>query len=198
MESKTYEMALVNLETNNSIPNIHMHTGNNPFRYSPDDGANWFSIALSTGSYDIEGINNEIQRQLRLNKHKKKIIIDAHRATLRATLTLARLYQVDFNVVNSINTVLGFKWQIYTFGMITNGYTERGHIVNIIRINSILVNSDINHGSYVNGTQQSSIYSFFPQTVLVRKSFKPQEPSILASDLANQQSHANISQRSKR
>ena len=74
-ESKTYEMALVNLETNNSIPNIHMHTSNNSFRYSPDDGANWFSIALSTGSYDIEDINNEIQRRLRLNKHKTKIII---------------------------------------------------------------------------------------------------------------------------
>ncbi|CAG2241972.1 unnamed protein product [Mytilus edulis] len=139
------EMALVNLKTNNSIPNIHMHTGNHSFRYSPDDGANWFSIALSTGSYDIEDINNEIQRQLRLNKHNTKIIIDANRATLKATLTLAKLYQVDFKVVNNINTVLGFKWQIYTFGMITNGYTEGEHIVNIIRINSILVNSDINH-----------------------------------------------------
>lgn len=159
-ESKTYEMALVNLETYNSIPNIH--TGNNSFRYSPDDGANWFPIALSTGSYDIEDINNEIQRRLRLNKHKTKIIIDANRATLRATLTLARHYQVDFNVVNSINTVLGFERQIYTFDMITNGYTEGEHIVNIISINSILVNSDIIHGSYVNGTQQSTIYSFFP------------------------------------
>ena len=57
---------------------------------------------------------------------------------------------------------MGFKWQIYTFGMITNGYTEKGHIVNIIRINSILVNSDINNGSYLNGTEQSSIYSFIP------------------------------------
>ena len=65
-------MALVNLETNNSIPNIHMHTGNNFFRYSPDDGANWFSIALSTGSYDIEDINNGIERQLRLNNHKNE------------------------------------------------------------------------------------------------------------------------------
>ncbi|CAG2242888.1 unnamed protein product [Mytilus edulis] len=68
-------MTLLNLETNNSIPNIHMHTSNNSFRYSPDDGANWFSIALSTGSYDIENINNEIQLQLHLNKHKTKIII---------------------------------------------------------------------------------------------------------------------------
>ena len=67
-ESKAYEMALVNLVTYNSIPNIH--TGINSFRYSPDDGANWFPIALITGSYDIEDINNEIQRRLRLNKHK--------------------------------------------------------------------------------------------------------------------------------
>ena len=86
-------MALVNLETNNSIPNIHMHTGNNSFCYSPGDGTNWFSIALSTCYYDIKDINNEIQRKLWLNKHKMKIIIDANWATLRATLTLARLYQ---------------------------------------------------------------------------------------------------------
>ena len=159
-EGKDYEMALVNLETYYSIPNIH--AGNNSFHYSPDDGANWFPITLSTGSYGIEDINDEIQRQLRLNKHKAKIIIDANRATLRATLTLARHYQVDFIVANNINTVLGFERQIYTFDRTTDGYTEGEHIVNIISINSILVNSDIIHGSYVNGTQQSTIYSFFP------------------------------------
>ena len=159
-EGRSYEMALVNLETYYSIPNIH--AGNNSFRYSPDDGASWFPIELSTGSYGIEDINDEIQRQLRLNKHKTKIILDANRATLRATLTLARSYQVDFNVSNSISSVLGFERQIYTFDRATNGYSEGEHIVNIISINSILVNSDIISGSYVDGTQQSTIYSFFP------------------------------------
>lgn len=159
-EGRSYEMALVNLETYYSIPNIH--AGNNSFRYSPDDGASWFPIALSTGSYGIEDINDELQRQLRLNKHKTKIILDANRATLRATLTLARRYQVDFDVPNSISSVLGFERQIYTFDRSTNGYSEGEHIVNIISINSILVNSDIISGSYVDGTQQSTIYSFFP------------------------------------
>ena len=107
-------MALVNLETYYSIPNI-LNAGNKSFRYSPDDGANWFPVSLSTASYSIEDINDEIQRQLRLNKHKAKIIIDANRATLRATLTLARHYQVGFNIANSINSVLGFERQMYNF-----------------------------------------------------------------------------------
>lgn len=159
-EEKSYEMALVNLETYYSIPNIH--AGNNSFRYSPDDGANWFPIALSTGSYGIDDINDEIQRQMRIHKHKAKIILDANRATLRATLTLARNYRVDFDVPSSLNTVLGFERQAYAYDRSTNGYIEGEHIVNIISINSILVNSDIIHGSYVDGAQQSTIYSFFP------------------------------------
>ena len=62
----------------------------NFFRYSPGKGANWFPLTVRTGSYGIEDISDEIQRQLRLNKHKAKIIIDANRANLRATLTLAK------------------------------------------------------------------------------------------------------------
>ena len=35
-------------------------------------------------------------------------------------------------------------------------------MVNILTINSILVNIDINSGSYVNDSTQPTIYSFFP------------------------------------
>ena len=35
-------------------------------------------------------------------------------------------------------------------------------MVNILTINSILVNIDIICGSYVNGSTQPTIYSFFP------------------------------------
>ena len=159
-EDRSYEMALVNLETYYSIPNIH--AGNNSLRYSPDEGTRWFTITLSTGSYGIDEINDEIQRQLQLNRHKTKIIIGANRATLRATLTQSKTYQVDFDVPNSLSGVLGFQLRIYTFDRDTNGYSEGENIVNIISINSILVHSDIIGGSYVNGDQQSVIYSFFP------------------------------------
>ena len=69
---------------------------------------------------------------------------------------------MDFDVDHSLNTVLGFARRIYSFDKATDGYTEDENIVNIISINSILVNNDIIHGSYVNGSQQSAIYSFFP------------------------------------
>ena len=131
-------MALVNLETHYSFPNIHQR--NQVFSYSPDDGAHWYSIALEVGSYDIEDINNEIQRQMRHNNHGAKITIGANRATLRAVLRLREHYQVNFDVANSIGSVLGFDRRTYAYDSATLGYNESESIVNIIYVNSILVN----------------------------------------------------------
>ena len=50
-------------------------------------------------------------------------------------------------VPNSIGSVLGFTNEI-----IGKGYNESPNIVNIIQVNSILVNLDIISGSYVNGS----------------------------------------------
>ena len=57
-EGKSYEMTLINLETYYSIPNIH--GCNISLRFSPDNGANWFLITLSTGFYSND--DDEIQR----------------------------------------------------------------------------------------------------------------------------------------
>ena len=66
-------------------------------------------------------------------------------------------YQVDFGTVNSIGSVLGFNNKVYT-----DDYQESENPVNILSINSILVNIDIISGSYVNGQRNPTIYSFFP------------------------------------
>ena len=65
--------------------------------------------------------------------------------------------EVDFRQYNSINSLLGFDRKLYT-----SGFNESENIVNILTINSILVNIDIISGSYVNGSTQPTIYSFFP------------------------------------
>jgi hypothetical protein len=62
---KKHELALVNLETYNSIPNIV--ASNNSFVYSPDNGANWKTITIPEGSYELPQICTEIQLQLRNN-----------------------------------------------------------------------------------------------------------------------------------
>jgi len=61
---RRYELALVNLETYNSIPNIT--EANNHFVYSPN-GTTWKTITLPEGSYELVQINTEIQRQLEAN-----------------------------------------------------------------------------------------------------------------------------------
>ena len=72
-------------------------------------------------------------------------------------MILKNNYEVDFRQNNSINNLLGFKNKLYT-----SGFNESENMVNILTINIILVNIDIISGSYVNGSTQPTIYSFFP------------------------------------
>ena len=64
---------------------------------------------------------------------------------------------LNFRRYNSINSLLGFDSILYK-----SGFNESKNIVNILTINSILVNTDIILGSYVTGSTQPTIYSFFP------------------------------------
>ena len=66
-------------------------------------------------------------------------------------------YEIDFRKDKSINSLLGFHSNLYT-----SGFHESENMVNILTINSILINIDIISGSYVNGSTQPTIYSFFP------------------------------------
>ena len=54
---------------------------------------------------------------------------------------------VDFDIDNSLRTVLGFEAKKYT----KVGTYESENIVNILNVNSILVHCDIIEGSRVNG-----------------------------------------------
>ena len=60
-------------------------------------------------------------------------------------------------------SLLGFDSKLYT-----SGFNESENMVNILTVNSILpvVNIDIISGSYVNGSTQPTIYSFFPDVSL--------------------------------
>ena len=59
---KVYEIALVNLETYYSFPNID--ETNNVFVYSPDNGNSWVKIKIPEGSYEIDDINNTIKHEM--------------------------------------------------------------------------------------------------------------------------------------
>ena len=161
-KGKEYEIALVNLETYYSFQNID--ETNNVFVYSPDNGNSWVKLKIPEGSYEIDDINNTIKHEMEKRGHYDSINedsyinISANSNTLKSVLILKKDYQVDFNHPDSIAKVLGFTGAKYT-----EGFHESENLVNILSINSILVNIDIISGSYVNGTPKNTIYSFFPK-----------------------------------
>jgi len=70
-KGKQYEMALLNLQTYYSFPNID--STNNSFKYFPDNGKNWFTIQITEGSYEIYDIDAAIKQQMRTNMMMMKM-----------------------------------------------------------------------------------------------------------------------------
>ena len=156
-----YEVALVNLETYYSFPNID--ATNNLFRYSHDDGETWVDILIPEGSYEIDDINRHIDRIMRQRNHydrirnKSFITLSANPSTLKSVMEIAPKFKVDFRPPTSLRSVLGFNNKVYHAE-----YNESENIVNILTVNSVFVEVDLINGSYVNGKLSPIIYSFFP------------------------------------
>ena len=95
---------------------------------------------------------------MKRNGHKDDAIkITANTNTLKSVMEIQGDFIVDFRVRNSIASVLGFRNQVYKEDL-----HESESVVNILSINSIIVNSDVIGGSYVNVKTQKTIYTFFP------------------------------------
>ena len=164
-ENKNYEAALLSLDTYNSIPNIT--NKNNIFKYSTDNGNSWEIIAFNKGSYELTGINDELQRQMIEKGHfdgdnsEFYISIVVNVSELKSIVNITNgLYLVDFTVENSIGSTLGFPPVKLSYGRNTSQ-----NIVDIAGTNLVLVNVDIISGSYVNGGRSPAIYSFNPNKV---------------------------------
>ena len=99
---------------------------------------------------------------MRKNGHYDKandkvyIEISANTKTWKSEMIIKDNYEVDFRRYNSINSLLRFHSKLYT-----SGFNESENMVNILTINSILVNIYIISGSYVNSSTKPTIYSFF-------------------------------------
>jgi len=170
-----YEAALLSLDTYNSIPNISVNR-NNIFTYSTDDGMTWKNITFNTGAYELQAINNEIKRQIiAYGDDVNALNIAANISRLTSIVTIEnRNYKVDFRVANSIGSLLGFDEKV-----IGHGYNESTNIVNIMQINSILVNIDIIMGSHVNGSRSPTLYSFYPNVSPGYKIVERPNPSLI-------------------
>ena len=148
------------MKTYYSFPNIDR--SKNCFSYSPGANTPWGDIIIPEGSYHVEDINEFFQREMIKNNHydqtsdKVYIEISTNTNTLKSEMFLRNNYEVDYRKDKSINSLLGCNSNLNT-----SGVYESDNMVNIPTINCIIVNIDIISGSYINGSTQPTIYSFF-------------------------------------
>lgn len=176
--SKCYEAALLSIDTFNSFPNVTDE--NNELKYTTDDGATWKIIKLAKGSYELSSINDEIQRQMVANGDYESNTTDQFYVTITANVsTLKSIVEVTNQRVQvdlgTVGPTLGFP----AGKVLEYGYHESPSIVDIMKINSILVKVDIISGSYVNGSQSPVIYSFYPNVAPGRKIVERPSPSLI-------------------
>ena len=159
-----YEASLQSIDTYNSIPNITEGI-NNSFKYF--NGSDWKTILLKTGSYELDSMGREIHRLMLINgDDADAITILPEISTLRSIVNIVApamsttatpvAYKVAFED-GSIARLLGFP-----NGVLNAGYNLSPNIVDIMPINTILVNIDIIQGSYINGQASPAIYAFYP------------------------------------
>ena len=97
---------------------------------------------------------------------KSAVNISPNLNTLKRIMKIVEA-EVDSKGNNSIRSVLGFESKIYRAGRF-----ESKDPVNIMKVNSILVHCNVIGQSYLNGSQQPIIYSFFPNVLVGEKLWK--------------------------
>ena len=139
---KHHEIALIRLETYNSIPNVN--ESNNIFRYKFNDTI--YDIEIPPGAYELSEINDFIQRNL-VDGASLEIIPNNN--TLKCNIRINVLnVSVSFDHERSMKDLLGYPEHTL---LDAPGDHEGLNIVKILAVNQIHVNCNIVDGSFVNG-----------------------------------------------
>lgn len=172
-ELGTYELALLNFETFNSLANVD--ESNNTLQYEDKKGAFTNNIVVPMGTYDIDDISNFVAESLK-KKHIKdfSISIRGNNNTQRTHIKSTR--RVNFACDNSIGSLLGFKPQIIP----KDQEVISDHVVNITKTNALQIYCNLVTGSYTNGVPMHILYHFFPNVPAGFKIIEaPQQPIYL-------------------
>ena len=109
------------------------------------------------------------QQKIKQNGHAANLTISENTNTLKAVLILENNYYVDFRPDHSVCSLLGFNHAEYT-----SDYQESENPVNILSVNSVLVNIDIISGSYLNGLRNVEFYLYSTVSTALIYLLKPE------------------------
>lgn len=158
-----FEVAFASLETYFSFPNIDLT--NNTIRVTTKNGT-LKTFTISTGCYSVIAINKDLSIQFLEDEEMSDspVTFIPNYSTFKCRMLLEKNTKVDFSSRNSLASVLGFDRKIYRTGS-KKKYFASEHIVDIMKVNSILIHCDLVGSSYLNAYRKPIIYSFFPNAV---------------------------------
>jgi hypothetical protein len=142
---KTYAIALLSLDTYNSIPNILQ--GANKFYYDGDK-----VVEIPVGAYELGDINTYLQKKI----GKKNIELVGNLNTQQTAMTCT--FPVDFTPSDSIGPLMGFATKV-----LAPGFHQSEHIVNITKVHAINIECNIAQNSYKMGVPDHTIYQLVPR-----------------------------------
>jgi hypothetical protein len=144
-----YVCALVDFQTYNSIPNIDEN--NNLFYY----GTN--IIEIPTGSYEIDDINEFLNKKVQALDSRNYLSIIANNNTLKSEIHSNEI--IYFNKPRSLRKLLGFSKQVLQ----PNKTYESDLPVNVIKVNAIRIECSILSGSFINNVPAHTLHEFSPK-----------------------------------
>jgi hypothetical protein len=165
LSGRFYEAGLHYFTTSNYQTNIREN--NNKFYYTipvtSQGKTSWQTqtITLEKGAYEIESLNNEIKRQMVERKHLTDMKDSSFNITINLSIFKVAILQdpnkmrVDFNKPNTFRDLLGFRPR-----ELTQVYNLADATAQITTASSILIKCSITQGSYHNGEESNTLFSF--------------------------------------
>ncbi|ESO88842.1 hypothetical protein LOTGIDRAFT_165262 [Lottia gigantea] len=125
-----------------------------------DNGVTFKTIRLLPGSYEYVAINEYLSEYGGSANGKNNIEFEGNLNVNKIRLILRNNSQVDFNVENSLNALLGFDKQIYTQSTLAPHKVNIENDIDVINIHCNLIN-----GEFFNKYKRQIIYSLPTFTV---------------------------------
>lgn len=152
-----YSLALVALDTWNSIPNIE--PGKNKFYYT--EGKKEKVLTIPTGSYELEDFETYIRKHILNPKAtpeelESKFSLKSNNNTLKCELK--SVFDINFKPDDSIGSLLGFSKRVLKAGL----SHESDLPVDIIQVTTIRVECNIISGTYYVNNPSHTLYEFSP------------------------------------
>jgi hypothetical protein len=143
-----YEIGLVSFCTFNSVPNID--ESNNKFYYGKNE-----VFVIPVGNYEIQDLTDCIKAEL----NAKNIYFNIFPNLNILKVLLKCTVDVDFTKSDSFGELLGFNKRVLKAK--EQHYADK--IVDIMKVHTIDIQSNISSGSYHNGIPSHSLHMFAPK-----------------------------------